>query len=71
MISQPGALESLQSLMGQNLQWTFEVYVNHLNLIHCVETFFPAMGERMQTHHVCILRDHQVGCQACGYEECD
>lgn len=71
MISQPGALESLQSLMGQNLQWTFEVYVNHLNLIHCVETFFPAMGERMQTHHVCTLRDHQVGCQACGYEECD
>lgn len=70
MISQPGALESPQSLMAQNLQWTFEIYVNRLN--HCVETFSPAMGERMQTHHVCVLtEDHQVGCRACGYEEGD
>lgn len=56
MITQPGALEFPQSLMGQNLQWTFEVYVNCVNLILCVETFSSAMGKRAHSPCACTHR---------------
>lgn len=50
MISLPDALESPQSLVGQNLQWTFEVYVSHVNKLHLLCGIFFSCHGREDTH---------------------
>lgn len=54
MISLPGDLVSPQSLMGKNLQWTSEVYVNHVNKSHPLFGNLFSCHGRQDPHSQCM-----------------
>lgn len=54
IISLTNALESPQSLMGKNLQWTFEVYVSNVNKSHPLYGNFSSCHGRENTHLQCM-----------------